>query len=300
MVVPSLRPIRRRRIERHQNGAPFAFAMHRRQIPSGHSAPDACGKNAAAQARPFGHIEHAPQRCSIKRATQRHQIWPRDCEASQIGREMVEPSADLWEPGRSINQGGFNSTKYSGVRPQEDAIGPAIGQIEMGKGSVDLLVIVRRRCTKHGMGGDHYASFGSGAVATRVSRFGLAAGQSTLTSPIGPPMTEKLVTVLVVEDEAPIRLAIVDDLEVAGFRVVDAANATEAVVCPARCLSTQSREKHCRQASLRTCPTTRDPTPIARRCSAQSPARLARCAASRSGLDTYPASRRRSFCEWKG
>lgn len=43
-------------------------------------------------------------------------------------------------------------------------------------------------------------------------------------------MTEKLVTILVVEDEALIRHAVVDDLEAAGFRVVEAANATDAVV----------------------------------------------------------------------
>jgi len=43
-------------------------------------------------------------------------------------------------------------------------------------------------------------------------------------------MTKALITVLVVEDETLIRMAIVDDLEEAGFRVVQAANATDAVV----------------------------------------------------------------------
>ena len=43
-------------------------------------------------------------------------------------------------------------------------------------------------------------------------------------------MTEPMITILVVEDETLIRMAIVDNLEHAGFRVVEAANATDAVL----------------------------------------------------------------------
>ena len=39
-----------------------------------------------------------------------------------------------------------------------------------------------------------------------------------------------MITILVVEDETLIRMAIVDNLEHAGFRVVEAANATDAVL----------------------------------------------------------------------
>lgn len=41
---------------------------------------------------------------------------------------------------------------------QKAAIGLVIAQVEVGERGIDLLVFVRCRCTKHGMGSDHYAS----------------------------------------------------------------------------------------------------------------------------------------------
>lgn len=58
---------------------------------------------------------------------------------------------------------------------------------------------------------------------------GLKQGQFSPTE-TRPPVHSEPVTVLVVEDEALIRLAIVDELEVAGFQVFEADSAAAAIV----------------------------------------------------------------------